>query len=358
MTLLRKVSHTASSLFYTIPGSSDTKADHEKLSHYIVNINQKKSLPKILEQTALCLNEIIKDRLVAVVIKKGHQLDVWIDPMAGKSSISKIITKDFCLTDKDQPNYEYINSYPGAPQKRMIMNNLFSHEIYREKIFFKIYTLPGRKRYIQHTEISKLIFQSACIAISTRILINNLSNAAVIDPLTGCYNRREFENQLKRSISGAIRHKHDLSVFMFDLDHFKHVNDQYGHLAGDDVLKNIASIVQSGIRKGDILARYGGEEFIAILPETGKKKALELAERLRIQISKKVTQYNGHQIKVTASFGVTQMDPRFKDMKHIIQNADDMLYKAKVKGRNMIMPGLFKIVASESNPLLTKSKIS
>ena len=139
---------------------------------------------------------------------------------------------------------------------------------------------------------------------------------------------------------------------MFDLDHFKAVNDTYGHLAGDKVLQEVAGIVKNNMRTGDILARYGGEEFIAILTETNKIKAMELADRLRIRISRKAIEHNGDIIKVTASFGVAQMDRR-ADMNKIIQDADTMLYKAKLNGRNTVMPGVFKIL---SNRETTKRK--
>ncbi|MCP4673609.1 MAG: GGDEF domain-containing protein, partial [Desulfobacula sp.] len=176
--------------------------------------------------------------------------------------------------------------------------------------------------------------------------------AAVIDPLTGCYNRREFVNQLKRNIAGASRHKNDLSLFIFDLDHFKKINDTYGHLAGDKVLQEISSLVQQNMRTDDIFARYGGEEFIAILPETDKIKAMELADRLRSKIAKKVITYNDDTIKITASFGVAQQD-RCADMEKIIHDADTMLYKAKLNGRNIVMPGLIRVMDNQ-NQILKK----
>jgi diguanylate cyclase (GGDEF)-like protein len=172
--------------------------------------------------------------------------------------------------------------------------------------------------------------------------MENLKNAAVIDSLTGCYNRREFENQINRHIATTTRHGHHLSLFMFDLDFFKKINDTHGHLGGDLVLKEISLLVKDNMRKGDVLARYGGEEFIAILPETNKTKAMELADRLRSKIAAIRIPYNGNIIRVTASFGVAELLPN-ADMNKIIQDADAMLYKAKVNGRNTVMPGLIKI---------------
>ncbi len=118
-------------------------------------------------------------------------------------------------------------------------------------------------------------------------------------------------------------------------------------LQGDKVLQEISSLVQKKMRADDIFARYGGEEFIAILPETNKSKAMELADRLRSKIAKKVITYNDDTIKITASFGVAQMD-QCADMEKIIQDADAMLYKAKLNGRNIVMPGLIRVVDNQN----------
>ena len=209
---------------------------------------------------------------------------------------------------------------------------------------------PGKSIRPCHDDFVNLILQVGSVALSRQIKIDSLKNRAVIDPLTGCYNRREFTRQLKRNIAGAVRHKNNLSMFMFDLDHFKKINDTYGHPAGDKVLQEISSLVQKNMRTDDIFARYGGEEFIAILPETNKFKAMELADRLRSKIAKKMITYNGDTIKITASFGVAQMD-HCADMEKFIQDADTMLYKAKLNGRNIVMPGLFKVIDTENpNP--------
>lgn len=129
---------------------------------------------------------------------------------------------------------------------------------------------------------------------------------------------------------------------MFDLDHFKQINDTHGHQAGDFILKKIAFLVKDNMRQGDILARYGGEEFIAILPETGRHKAMELADRLRTKIAAAKILYNDTTLKVTASFGVSELIPGM-DMGRLIEDADTMLYKAKRNGRNTVMPGLIKV---------------
>ncbi|MFZ5806913.1 MAG: diguanylate cyclase [Verrucomicrobiota bacterium] len=140
--------------------------------------------------------------------------------------------------------------------------------------------------------------------------------AAMKDSLTGLYNRRYFEEQGKREFNRALRHQHPLSIIMLDADHFKKINDQYGHFAGDVVLKKIAICCQSNLRPEDVLCRWGGEEFVAILPATTGEKALQVAERLREAVSKLNILVEGlRSVKCTASFGVAEMT--LGDIHHI-----------------------------------------
>ena len=344
MTKINKISSKVSALFRIILKLTKKKADHKKLTRHIVDLNQKKSSIEIIKQSACCLKEIINYQLFAFAIKKGNHVDVWFDPKICKKSLEEIILKNFNLPDKNHLNYLNLTLHEKEQANTFNLKGLVSYGTSQENHYSKIYILPDNIMYTHHDEIAKLVLQSCSVALLKQMKIENLSNAAVIDPLTGCYNRREFENQLKKNIARAIRHKNDLSIFMFDLDHFKKVNDIFGHLAGDKVLREIALIVQKNMRKGDIFARYGGEEFIAILPETGKKKAMELAERLRIKVSNKMIEYDNNKIKVTASFGVARLNHNCTNMNILIKNADSMLYKAKVKGRNLVMPCLMKIV--------------
>jgi diguanylate cyclase (GGDEF)-like protein len=166
------------------------------------------------------------------------------------------------------------------------------------------------------------------------------------DALTGCYNRGYLSEHLPHEIKRASRYHHPFSLALCDLDHFKKVNDTYGHLCGDMVLKEFVECIMSLIRSDmDWLARYGGEEFLLILPETSFKNANRLAERLRKQISKKAFKWEGQKISITASFGVTGFDKNRPDGNFspddLIDMADQYLYQAKNKGRNKVVSGPF-----------------
>jgi two-component system cell cycle response regulator len=157
----------------------------------------------------------------------------------------------------------------------------------------------------------------------------------IMDGLTNVHNKRYLLETLERELPRAIRHMRPLSLCMFDLDHFKQVNDTYGHIAGDYVLKEVASVVKSRLRPDDVIARYGGEEFAVLLPETDLKGATAIAEELRKLIAEKVLEFEGERIPVTVSVGCTQLRGEDDAMK-LIKAADVKLYEAKRGGRNRV----------------------
>ena len=351
---LGHLSGKVTALFSMLFRAAKKQADHKKLTQHILALNKKQSPADIIHEVALCLKDILNYRLFAFVMKKEGGVDVWLDPRMYKKSLEDIILKDFDIQNKDGLNYLNHTFYEDESELTFDMKDLLYYEIHEENISFRLYMLAQKQLFLYHDEIVNLILQGASVSLSRQIKMEDLRDAAVIDPLTGCYNRREFENQLNRNISGAVRHKTKLSVFMFDLDHFKAINDTYGHPAGDKVLKEVSAIVKQNMRTGDVLARYGGEEFIAILPDTDKARAMELADRLRSQISQKMIPHGNDMITITASFGVSEMDWN-TDMERIIQDADNMLYKAKLNGRNTVMPGIIKILPDKGQDLLKKN---
>ena len=345
---LSRLSNRMSTLVSVVFGLAQHQADHKKLTRHIVEIHRHNSTKGIINEAASCLKDMLDYRLFSFVIKKEESVDIWLDPRMYKKSLEDIIVTDFNIEDKETLNYLNHTFHPDEPQPAFDMADLVYYELNEDEFTSRIYMLPHKKFAPRHDEVVNLILQACSTALLRQVKIEILKDAAVIDPLTGCYNRREFESQLKRNISGATRYKSDLSLFMFDLDHFKQVNDTYGHPAGDKVLTEVVSLVLKNIRSGDILARYGGEEFIAILPETGKVKAMELADRLRRKIAQKNICFGDETIKVTASFGVSELN-HHADMTRIVHDADAMLYKAKINGRNTVMPGLIKVVEAKTH---------
>lgn len=171
-----------------------------------------------------------------------------------------------------------------------------------------------------------------------RMAQEKLAEMSVRDELTGMFNRRYFREALEREISGAERYGHGLALCMIDLDHFKRVNDNHGHLCGDRVLQSFGRLLMDSIRKYDVGCRYGGEEFAVILPDTNLEKAVALCERFRKRVKNFVFAYENLELKITTSVGVAA-PPASGDVdgKQLVELADKALYQAKSQGRNRVV---------------------
>lgn len=192
----------------------------------------------------------------------------------------------------------------------------------------------GDRIQLGETTLLKVSLQDAAEAEATR----KLYDSAVRDPLTGIYNRGFFDERLTTEHAYAIRHHTPLSVLMFDLDHFKAVNDTHGHPAGDAVLTAIAEAVARVIRAEDVLARYGGEEIVLIARGLEPPKALALAERVREIVEQTAIPWEGGALRVTASVGVATLHAgrRFERAEELLAAADRAVYRAKNEGRNRV----------------------
>lgn len=166
---------------------------------------------------------------------------------------------------------------------------------------------------------------------------HSLQHLAHTDELTQLSNRREFLDRAELEVKQWPKHS-STCLFMFDVDHFKHINDSYGHDVGDIVLKHIASIARKEMRRKDILARFGGEEFVALLSESSLEETLIIAERLRERIEKyEITLDSGQKFNFTVSIGVASLQPEDDDLNVLLKQADIALYSAKESGRNKVV---------------------
>jgi two-component system, cell cycle response regulator len=167
-------------------------------------------------------------------------------------------------------------------------------------------------------------------------LNHRLAEQAIRDPLTGLYNRRHMEESLNRELLRARRNSTPVSVIMCDIDHFKSINDRYGHQAGDKVLKTLGSVIRRRCRGSDIASRYGGEEFLLVLPGMPGEVAAEWAEETRVAIAETPISRSGKILRVTASFGVAVYPEDGTTADGIISSADSAQYAAKAAGRNQV----------------------
>lgn len=179
-------------------------------------------------------------------------------------------------------------------------------------------------------------YSLVCRDVSDSInLMEQLKDQAITDPLTGLYNRRYFYELLDKNISRYSNTNVKLSIIMFDLDYFKNINDTYGHVHGDQTLKEVSRIVSAKLRDSDHLARYGGEEFIILSTNTDLRQATGIAERIRRAIENHALKYKEELIKITASFGVVELEPQC-GVNTTFARADKALYSAKKQGRNRV----------------------
>jgi two-component system cell cycle response regulator len=247
-----------------------------------------------------------------IIIGRSSKADIQIDQEAVSRNHCKIINtgKAILLRDMGSTNGTYIN------------DELIDEYVLRDGDYIKV---------------GRCIFKF--------LSGNNIENAyheeiyrlTTIDGLTQVYNKRYFAETLEREIGRAQRYRRDLSLILFDIDHFKNVNDTFGHLAGDSVLKQLANVIKGRIRREDVLARYGGEEFAIILPEIDKHNALAFGEKVRRLTEKAVFRFEDTEIPVTVSVGIATLTPEVQELTDFIKICDDNLYSAKAAGRNRVV---------------------
>ncbi|MFH1260119.1 MAG: diguanylate cyclase [Elusimicrobiota bacterium] len=279
----------------------------------------------IVKNTKIRYGESIAGR----VAREGKPLlveDIEQDARFGRKNKPSYAGKSFmCVPIKDKEKVTGVISI----SERLAKNSLDSNHFTEEDLNF-----------------FTLIVQHATVSIENAKLYENVSWLAITDTLTGLYNRWYFQNNLGKEVERAQRYQHTLSLIMFDIDYFKKFNDQYGHIAGDHLLRKLAELLKNNARKVDMVCRYGGEEFAIILPDTKLADAQAVAEKIRqavenYQFSKIFPEYSG---SITISAGIAAYKDHY-DQDNFVKLADDALYKAKQNGRN-------RIVTSTCNPAL------
>jgi len=173
------------------------------------------------------------------------------------------------------------------------------------------------------------------IAIQNARYFEQIRHMAFVDGLTGVYNRRYFEQRVLEELERASRYAGGLAVLMLDIDHFKNVNDEFGHLLGDEVLRQVSAILTRQLRKIDVVCRYGGEEFAILVPQTTGERAWGAAEKLRRAVE--AWSFPGVPRPVTVSIGVADFPQNGATRDELVKAADSALYAAKQAGRNRVL---------------------
>jgi diguanylate cyclase (GGDEF)-like protein len=247
------------------------------------------------------------------VLGRSHRADIKLDD----DSISRMHAK-LVLSENDV-HVEDLNSSNGTA-------------VNGERVAFQ-QLRDGDKIRLGETTILKFTFHDRL----DESFQQKMYDAALRDPLTKAFNKKYFVDTLNTEVSYSRRHSSALSLVIFDLDHFKSINDTYGHIAGDHVLIEMAAIVQTMLRAEDVLARYGGEEFCIILRGISLEDAGVLAERLRTAVESRRFMAGNQILPVTISAGVAQFDAKLEDPLALVEAADEALYAAKKAGRNQVL---------------------
>lgn len=226
----------------------------------------------------------------------------------------------------NQPPHDHIRSWLGVPL--LVRDQLIG--------LLAIDSVEPFHFTNANLELVSAFADQVAVAIENARLFEETRRLAVTDGLTGLYNRRHFMEIAKREFERARRYKRFLSAMIFDVDHFKKVNDTYGHAAGDEVLRALANLCRKEIREADPLSRYGGEEFAGLLVEINAETARQVAERLRQVVEKMTIPVDGNNLSITISIGIAEQNQNTPDVESLLARADQAMYIAKHKGRNRV----------------------
>ena len=288
--------------------------------------------------------------LGAIIWKKennhGVQAEIYLPRIIDKNYKQR--WKETLLTVSRQFNKQEVSSYremelPGrtnmmnffpSPLKQAIVPLYSSRSIFGALLAVSEQTLKLGRDQLQ---IINSAGNHLALALKNALKYREVRQQADYDGLTSIYNRQQFDKRLRIELKRHQRQASPLSLIMLDLDYFKNLNDTYGHLAGDMVLKKVGGLLLDTVRETDFPARYGGEEFVVILPETKEEQAWLLAERIRGAIGRTAFSYEGNRFNVTASIGVASIKPGpLTPGDTLVLQADQALYLAKNSGRNMV----------------------
>ncbi|MBU1665018.1 MAG: PAS domain S-box protein, partial [Gammaproteobacteria bacterium] len=330
--------HKDGSLYHEDLTITPVAIDGKAVSHFVAikqDISARRAAEATLRESEESYRGLFNSVAEAIYIldESGHFLDVntGVERMYGYSRDELIgQTPAFLvapgMNDLDELAERIRRAFAGEPQQGEIWGRRKNGEIFPKEAWI------NKGRYFGHDVVIAVCRD----ATERRAAEDELRRLAATDALTGLANRRHFLDQMTLALARQKRHDTHTALLMLDLDWFKNVNDQYGHAAGDEVLRHTAAVMASSLRRIDLLGRLGGEEFAILLPDTEADGAHEFAERLRQLVAAQPTHGESGDIPITLSIGVTSFAAQDSDIDAILARADRALYRAKENGRNRV----------------------
>ncbi len=296
-------------------------------------MDNEKSLILIVEDSAI--NSKLCQSLLA---KNGYETEICSDGESALEFLSKS-TPDLILLDIIMPGidgYQFSESIKANPRLKDTPV-IFLSAMNDEESIIKGFS-SGGVDYITKPFRTQELLARTRTHVELKKAKEKLLQMAITDELTGLANRRYFMERLNSEYDRAKRYESKYSLLMIDIDHFKLINDNFGHKAGDRVLQEASSVMKKSLRTSDVIGRVGGEEFSVLLPETEVKAAMFIAERLRKRVEEKIIIHETEELSVTVSIGVSQSSPGDQSVDDIFIRADTAMYNSKREGRNRVEP--------------------
>ncbi len=280
---------------------------------------------------------LVKGTEVEILHQRGFE-DIDKNVVSLKDTVLNMVVKN-----KEPLNLSDVRHYrsPIMPFKTNNIGSVFVLPLLFERDLLGIIAIISEETNAfnpYQIELLKVLGNQASISIANAKFHEEIEKLAITDGLTGLFNHRHFQERLKQEFHRLGRFPEPISLLIIDIDHFKEINDTYGHPVGDSVLKDVSDIIKKTIRNIDVPARYGGEEFAVILIGTNARGALKMAERLRKAVMKKVFSAERKDFQITVSIGLSTRRDTIRNKEEFIEEADKALYHAKKTGRNRSVP--------------------
>lgn len=347
---LGAVAQSYNALLYAL---HDAHRIEDRIRHFTATLSSKLDLDELGDQALALLMEISQAQGGALILERQGEWKLLSN--RGLSDAERVLDSPAFKTLRESPKQTRLSLPPEVSVDAILAKfkpaDVLLTPILNHGLTLGWCMLAAATPFPEETpRIMPLLMNGLGLALNNALLHDDLQRVAALDPLTGIYNRRFGFKRLEEELSRAERNQSPLAALLFDLDHFKRINDTFGHLAGDRVLVRTAQLARDLLREGDVILRYGGEEFVIVLPGAGLQDARNVAERVRFAISQtEITIGNDQTIKVTASIGVCATNGKQPiTAEALISSADQRLYAAKASGRNRVIADEYLIESTPS----------